>query len=173
MKEKKKPTIRFFFFFRVWTYHLRIQSKTMKIPKYSKIHNKSTKPIQIWTDWYPKNNPNPSKFRNPKFGKIKNHKTNLEVGCGGVRGGVELWWGEEEMDLGFMRLVLLAWENIVYSCLRIVGLIELWLCVLECNDFPLKLWRGFYSLVAWNKTFRPAPDWKLNLKKRGIIPCRN
>ena len=46
------------------------------------------------------NNPNPSKFRNPKFGEITNHKTNLEVGCGsdssrngmcsGICGGVEL-----------------------------------------------------------------------------------
>ena len=36
------------------------------------------------------NNPNPSKFRNPKFGEITNHKTNLEVGCGGAssRNGV-------------------------------------------------------------------------------------
>ena len=95
--KKKNHNQIFYFFLRAWTYHLRIQSKTIKIPKNSKIHNKSTKPIQIWTDWYPKNNPNSSKFRNPKFGEITNHKTTLEVVCGGTssRNGVQrhMWRG--------------------------------------------------------------------------------
>ena len=150
----------------------------MKIPKTNKIHNKSTKPIPIWTDWYPKNNPNPSNFRNPKFGEITNHKTNLEVGCGGansrngmcgsVCGGVELWWEEDEMDLGFRCLVLQVWENIVYSCLRIVSLIELWLCVLECIDFPLNYDVAF--IHWWCKTGLLRSSWlKLSSKYKKDI----
>ena len=75
----------------------------MKIPKNRKSITNQQNPYQYEQIDIQKisNNPNPSKFRNPKFGKITNHGTNLEVGCGGassrngvcgaVRGGVELW----------------------------------------------------------------------------------
>ena len=44
----------------------------MKIPKKGQNLYKSTKPIPIWIDWYPKNNPNLSKFRNLNIGEITN-----------------------------------------------------------------------------------------------------
>ena len=49
----------------------------MKIPKWKKKNPyQSTKPTPIWTDWYPKNNPNPSKFRNLNFGEKTNQTIN-------------------------------------------------------------------------------------------------
>ena len=49
----------------------------MKIPKRKKKNPyKSTKPTPIWTDWYPKNNPNPSKFQNLNFGEKTNQTIN-------------------------------------------------------------------------------------------------
>ena len=49
----------------------------MKIPK-RKMQNpyKSTKPTPIWTYWYPKNNPNPSKFWNLNFREKTNQTIN-------------------------------------------------------------------------------------------------
>ena len=71
---------------------------------------KSTKPIPVWTNWYPKNNPNPSKFQNLNIGEITNQtiKGKSEqtaafrcVGSGSERhdssysGGEDLRWSEE------------------------------------------------------------------------------
>ena len=49
----------------------------MKIPERKKQNPyKSTKSTLIWTDWFQKNNPNPSKFRNLNFGENTNQTIN-------------------------------------------------------------------------------------------------
>ena len=52
--------------------------KTHEKKKKKKKQNpyKSAKPIPIWKYWYPKNNSNPSKFRNLNFGEITNQTIN-------------------------------------------------------------------------------------------------
>ena len=93
-----------------FTMHIKGKFKNKKIKKKKQNPYKSTKPIPVWTDWYPKNNPNPSKFQNLNIGEITNQTIKMKseqtatFGCvgsgserrgGGYSGGEELRWSEE------------------------------------------------------------------------------
>ena len=105
----------------------------MKIPKNSKIHTKSTKPIPNQVIDFQKITQNPSLFRNPKFGEITNNtilataSTNFASSRNNVGSGicdkVELPCEEEEeeMRFGFCRvpcLIRSEYSNHIVLCLK-------------------------------------------------------
>ena len=103
--EQKKTTIIFFLGLNL------IQSTPMKILKNSKIHTKSTKPIPIWTDWYPKKTQNHQNFETQSLGKIINQTINTIIKeqtltdvCGSSSSGVEFRWYKERRSWKGFRL---------------------------------------------------------------------
>ena len=104
----------------------------MKIPKNSKIHTKSTKPIPNQVIDFQKITQNPSIFQDPKFREITNNtilaiaSTNFASSINnvgnGICGEVELWCEEEEdMRFGFCHVPCLIRSedsNRILLCLK-------------------------------------------------------
>jgi len=147
----------------------------MKIPKRKKQNPyKSTKPTPIWTDWYPKNNPNPSKFRNLNFAEKNNQTINrnqlkpwgwvrqhwLRTTPQWLQRRVELRWLEETAWLGVGKVFSRSAYEYVFDNFRWVWVIIL--CY-RVYCFPIKYLTWHLLIGGVNKPFSASSGHKVFL----------